>query len=230
MEDGSIVLCRRFVSKMLMRVVPGARGAHMYSTVVRSWRDRMMLWRPGGWQQRVSLLKMNVLLKLVVSHRWYVLMAILDSDTRWCRMSARSPRGPPRVFRIVSLPPHTCWMIDGMRASDPRKRRVQWASVHGQGLADHRWTCCGWPGGGWRSLQIQQGACSTEQSHCLCPSLPVPMSSWGESSPRMRWANILNSTSMILSALENKSSLQDRMVSLATQNKITDKEIWQSLL
>ena len=38
MEDGSIVLCLRFVSKMLMRVVPGARGAQTYLAVVRSLR------------------------------------------------------------------------------------------------------------------------------------------------------------------------------------------------
>ena len=34
---------------------------------------------------------------------WYVLMVILESDTRHCQMSARSPLGPPRIFQIVSL-------------------------------------------------------------------------------------------------------------------------------
>ena len=38
MEDGSIVLCSRFMSKMLMHVVPGARGAQTYLAVVRSLR------------------------------------------------------------------------------------------------------------------------------------------------------------------------------------------------
>ena len=40
-------------------------------------------------------------------------------------------RGPPRNFRIVSLAPHTCWMIDGVRAWDPRLRWEQRES-HGQ--------------------------------------------------------------------------------------------------
>ncbi len=35
MEDGSIVLCLRFVSKMLMRVVPGARGTRTFLVIVR---------------------------------------------------------------------------------------------------------------------------------------------------------------------------------------------------
>jgi hypothetical protein len=50
MEDRSIVLCRRFASNMVMRVMPGARGAQTYSAVVGSWRDQIMLRRPGGWQ------------------------------------------------------------------------------------------------------------------------------------------------------------------------------------
>jgi hypothetical protein len=31
-------------------------------------------------------------------HKWYVLLAIFDSNRRHHQMSARSPRGPPRVF------------------------------------------------------------------------------------------------------------------------------------
>jgi hypothetical protein len=65
-----------------MRVVPGARGAQTYSAVVGSWRDTMMLWRPGGWQQSALSLMMRALLKSIVAHRWYVLMAILDSNIR----------------------------------------------------------------------------------------------------------------------------------------------------
>ena len=65
-----------------------------------------MLRRPGGWQGRASSLMMCVFSKSVVAHRWYVLMAILDSNKRHRRMSARSPHGPTRVFRIVSLVPH----------------------------------------------------------------------------------------------------------------------------
>ncbi len=67
--------------------------------------------------------------ELIVTHRWYVFMAILDSDIRHRRMSARSPRGPPRVVRIVLFAPHTRWMINGVRASEPRSRRVQQASA-----------------------------------------------------------------------------------------------------
>jgi len=67
MEDGSIVLCRRFDSKMLMCVVPGARGTRTYSAVVGSWRDRIMLRRPGGWQRRASSLMMRALSKPVGS-------------------------------------------------------------------------------------------------------------------------------------------------------------------
>jgi hypothetical protein len=94
---------------MLMSVVPGARGTRMYLAVLGSRRDRMLLWRPRGLQlqRRATSLMMRVLFKSVVSHRWYVLMAILESDTRHRQMSARSPHGPPRVFRIVSLAPHT---------------------------------------------------------------------------------------------------------------------------
>jgi hypothetical protein len=89
MEDRSIVLCRRFASNMLMRVVPGARGAQTYSAVVGSWRDQIMLRRPGGWQWRASSLMMRALSKSVVDHRRYVLMAILDIHTRCCRMTAK---------------------------------------------------------------------------------------------------------------------------------------------
>jgi hypothetical protein len=34
MEEGSIILCQWFVSKMLMHAVPGARGAQTYLAVV----------------------------------------------------------------------------------------------------------------------------------------------------------------------------------------------------
>jgi hypothetical protein len=127
--DRSIVSCQRFISRELMRAVPGARGAQTYLVVVESWRDRMMLRRPGGWQRSASSLMMHALLKLIVIHRCYVFMAILDSNIRRRQMSARSPRGPPRVVRSVSFAPHTRWMIDGVRASEPRSRRVQQASA-----------------------------------------------------------------------------------------------------
>ena len=42
MEEGSIVLLCRFISRMLMHVVPDARGSQLYSAVVGSWRDWMM--------------------------------------------------------------------------------------------------------------------------------------------------------------------------------------------
>jgi hypothetical protein len=63
--------------------------------------------RPRGWQQRVSSLMMHVLSKSIVAHRWYMLMVTLDNDMRRCLMSARSPCGTPRFFRIVLLAPHT---------------------------------------------------------------------------------------------------------------------------
>ncbi len=69
MEEGSIILCHRFVSKMLMHAVPSVRGAQTCPAVVGSWRDQMMLWRLGGWQCRASSLMMRALSKLVVSHR-----------------------------------------------------------------------------------------------------------------------------------------------------------------
>ncbi len=72
---------------------------------------------------------MRSLLKSVVAHRWYVLMAILESDTRRRRMRERSLRGLPSFCRMVALAPHTCWMIDGVRASEPRRRREQQASA-----------------------------------------------------------------------------------------------------
>jgi hypothetical protein len=59
-----------------------------------------------------------------------VFMVILDSNIRRWRMSARSSHGPPVVVRIVSFDPHTRWMIDRVRASEPRSRRVQRASAH----------------------------------------------------------------------------------------------------
>ena len=43
MEEGSIVLCQRFIRSMLMRLVPVARGARMYLAEVGSWRNLMML-------------------------------------------------------------------------------------------------------------------------------------------------------------------------------------------
>ncbi len=72
---------------------------------------------------------MRLLLKSVVAHRWYVLMAILESNTRRRWMRERSPCGPPSFCWMVSLAPHTCWMIDGVRASEPRRRREQQASA-----------------------------------------------------------------------------------------------------
>jgi hypothetical protein len=142
MGDGSIVSCRRFISRELMRVVPGARGARTYSAVVGSWRDQMMLRRPKGWQRSALSLMMHALSKSIVAHRWYVFMAILDSNIRRRRMSARSPRGLPRVVRIVLFAPHTRWMINGVRASEPRSRRVQRASAQAracQSLAIFLW-------------------------------------------------------------------------------------------
>ena len=84
MEERLVVLCRRFVSKMLMRVLPVARGARTYSAEVGSWRDLMMFWRPGGWQRMTSLLMMHALSKLVVAYKWYVLMAIFDTNRMHC--------------------------------------------------------------------------------------------------------------------------------------------------
>jgi hypothetical protein len=49
MEEGSSVLCCKFVSRMLMHVVPDARGAGTYLAVLASWRDWIMLRKPGGW-------------------------------------------------------------------------------------------------------------------------------------------------------------------------------------
>ncbi len=46
MDEGSMTLLHVFMSRMLMRAVPGARGSRMYSAVVRSWRDLMMSWKP----------------------------------------------------------------------------------------------------------------------------------------------------------------------------------------
>ncbi len=206
MEEGSIVLCQRFVSRMLMRVVPGARVARTYLAVLGSWRDWIMLWRLGGWHQRASSLIMRALSKSVVAHRWYVLMAILDSNTRHHRMSARSPHGPPRIFWIASLAPHTRWMIEGVRVSDQRRRRVQRASVQ----AKARWLSAIllWMTG-WRLVIVAKSAMSMltkKRSCCFCPSLPVPMPSWVESSPRTRWANILNSASVMWQLCPDSSS------------------------
>jgi hypothetical protein len=81
---------------------------------------------------------MRSLLKSVVAHRWYVLMAILESDTWCCRMRERSPHGLPSFCRMVSLAPHTRWMIDRVRASELRRRREQrasaWARACHQGI------------------------------------------------------------------------------------------------
>ncbi len=141
MGDGSIVSCQRFISRELIRVVPGARGVQTYLAVVGSWRDRMMLGRPGGWQRSASSLMMRALLKLIVAHRWYVFMAILDSNIRRRQMSARSPRCPPRVVRIVSFAPHTHWMINGVRASEPKSRRVQQASAQARAYQSSEILC-----------------------------------------------------------------------------------------
>ena len=84
MEEGSDVLCRRFVSRMFMRVVPVDRGVGKYLAEVGSRRDLMMFWRPGGWQRMASLLMMHALSKLVVAYKWYVLMAIFDTNRRHC--------------------------------------------------------------------------------------------------------------------------------------------------
>ncbi len=109
--DGSIVSCRRFISRELMRVVPGARGAQTYSAVVGSWRHQMMLWRPGGWQQSASSLMMHALLKLIVAHRWYVFMAILDSETLAdeCEISTWSAKGCPDCILCSPYPLDDQW-------------------------------------------------------------------------------------------------------------------------
>ncbi len=47
------------------------------------------------------------IVNMVAAHKWNVLMAILDSDTRCCQMRARTLQGPPKVLRIVLLAPQT---------------------------------------------------------------------------------------------------------------------------
>ena len=47
-----------------MRVVPVARGVCTFLAEVGSWRDLMMFRRPGGWQQRASLLMMHAFVKV----------------------------------------------------------------------------------------------------------------------------------------------------------------------
>jgi hypothetical protein len=61
-------------------------------------------------------------------------MAILESNTRRHQMRERSARGPPSFCWMVSLAPHTCWMIDVVRASEPRRRREQRASAWARAL------------------------------------------------------------------------------------------------
>jgi len=86
MEEGSGYCFIR----MLMGVMPSARGCQTYLAVVGSWRDLMMSRRPDGWQWRASSLMKCILSELVVSHMWNVLMTNVDSDTRQCRIRARS--------------------------------------------------------------------------------------------------------------------------------------------
>ena len=42
MEEGSIILCQRFVRSMLMHVEPIAGGTQTYSTEMECWRNLMM--------------------------------------------------------------------------------------------------------------------------------------------------------------------------------------------
>jgi hypothetical protein len=56
-------------------------------------------------------------------------MAILESNTRRRQMKERSLHGMPSFCQMMSLAPHTHWMIDGVRASEPRRRREQQASA-----------------------------------------------------------------------------------------------------
>ena len=58
--------------------------------MVGSCRDADDVQMPERWQQRALLLMMHALSKLVVAHRWIVLMVTLDSGTRGHRMRARS--------------------------------------------------------------------------------------------------------------------------------------------
>ncbi len=44
-------------------------------------------------------------------------------------MRERSLHGLPSFCRLISLAPHTCWMIDRVRTSEPRRRREQQASA-----------------------------------------------------------------------------------------------------
>ncbi len=66
---------------------------------------------------------------IVVAHRWNMLMAIFDTDTKQCLMVSRLLQGLPRVLCIMSLAPPKSSMIDGVRASVPRRRSEQWASA-----------------------------------------------------------------------------------------------------
>ncbi len=83
-------------------------------------------------------------------------------------------------------------MIDGVRASDPRRRRAQWASAFvGDLVVDDR-------------VEIRiSDHCEISKEHvdiggrCLCPLLPMPMPAWVVSSPRTRLANIQNSASFM---------------------------------
>ncbi len=54
-------------------------------------------------------------------------MATAEREMRRWQISARSPCGPPRLRRTVSLAPQTCLIIERMRASAPIRSRVHCA-------------------------------------------------------------------------------------------------------
>ncbi len=57
---GSVILFCKFVSMMLMGVMPGVRGCRNYSTVAESWWDLIMSRRPDGCQWRALSLMMCI--------------------------------------------------------------------------------------------------------------------------------------------------------------------------
>ncbi len=155
-----------------------------------------------GWYCAALFVIMRTPSNLVVIHRWNAFMATADIEIRWRHISARSPRGPPRLRRTVSFAPQTRRIRLGVSASAPVRSRVHQARDR---VRDKRSPSLLWYATGWRfvitaksfSSMLRKGL-SICLNPCACDCLFGPNVELCVSRPRTRRAKSWNSLVVIL--------------------------------
>lgn len=68
-------------------------------------------------------------LKVVVSHKWWMLLATQAIEMSHGQIQAKFLQGPPKLPRTILFWPHTCLMITDVRTSAQRRRIKKWARI-----------------------------------------------------------------------------------------------------